>query len=462
MIRRLLALGPIFALVLGLVLASATPLLAAGSAQPGWLQTKAAQCKNASAIETTCSTSAFGTIGAGDTLIITAQLSNSGAAFTFSGCTYNGSSVPSTYDSGQITVAGTASIEVFIGKVTAVSGAFTATCTTSAGINEIDLSITEVTLGSSVTVQHATCSTSGCNTSLAHSLLAAGDLAVGVASAPGAYNNDINCGTGWTEIASSVCYGTDRSANTLNQGTAIGGYGNVIAFADVAGSSASTRFQQVGCSANTTPALTVAPTNGNIVAGAEGTGTSLASATFKDSNAVSYTLETSDFEGSPGVASAIWDKAASGSPTAAGYVFNTSGGSTIGCVYEMVGVSLPAAYNSCIGTQPISCVIAGVKTGDLLTCIAIATVDSFTITTTNGSFTQDVASGTADGNGAHGVATATASTTFATTGGSLGATISCADYPAPVVAVPSKAVYPGIFQPAFVPYHDRVFELLAA
>lgn len=193
--------------------------------------------------------------------------------------------------------------------------------------------------------------------------------------------------------------------------------------------------------------------------------TTLVAATFKDSNAVSYAQEILQADPGPVVWAAEWDKIVSGTPNA---TFSWSVTAT-NCVFDVSGVALPGTYaqnNTASIGATLTLTLASVHAGDAIICTSRlnTAVGSATLASSNGALTADQAF--AQAGTAHGLATATASTTITLTPGATGvaAVLICADLAAggggggssfPVI--PAAGVYPGGYPPylrVFLPMPD--------
>jgi hypothetical protein len=158
-------------------------------------------------------------------------------------------------------------------------------------------------------------------------------------------------------------------------------------------------------------ALPANPTNGNLVVGMESNGTTLAAATFTDSNSVAYTQESNS--GVTSAFMALWDNVVAGSPTKT-YTLSVASNA---CVYELSSVSAGTFQTASSASNPgttITATIPGVTIGSPLICGVRDTAGGATaITTNNGTLTADIASGF--NRWGHVLATATASTTCTAT-----------------------------------------------
>lgn len=131
-----------------------------------------------------------------------------------------------------------------------------------------------------------------------------------------------------------------------------------------------------GANIGLTVSLSGAPTNGNIVWGAETSNTTLSAVTMKDSNAVALTAQTSFGTTSSATS---WRYAVLGSPTAAYTVSATGAQSSLG-VLEISGSSLlTAQHTGATGSATTTLALPSltVKTGDIVTC-AIQVASSVT------------------------------------------------------------------------------------
>lgn len=216
------------------------------------------------------------------------------------------------------------------------------------------------------------------------------------------------------------------------------------------------------------PALTLAlgssPTNGHIVTGnATDTSFTLVAGTMLDSNSVSYTNQEAQTAGS--IASgAIWDKVVSGSPTAT-YTFNTASSEV--CLYEIAGAAYPGTYtftNTASSGTTVVATLSGVRNGDLLICGgANANGDSSGLAISNGSNVADHTSAYSPHTHSFATSTASSTCTMTTTAGG-GVIVVFQDYTAPSSVSPTPKLfpypYPNLFQPAYAPQGDPVFEML--
>jgi hypothetical protein len=156
--------------------------------------------------------------------VFSAKIASATSTFVFATCTYNGVVQTLDYNSGLITV--TNWVQLVIGAVAYDGTHTTVTCTVAPSVGSIQVAISDVTGASSHTGHGASCSTSGCTASIAHSSLTSGNLAVGYFAG--------GCGTGWTLGGANACYGTDTSANTFTYTFGVG-YGAAVAFEDLGG-----------------------------------------------------------------------------------------------------------------------------------------------------------------------------------------------------------------------------------